>query len=1037
MSSFNYDSTGSSRLSKNAVPEISINGGDIDIDNDDNPLEFTSFKQSKDKTKLYPYTSLKRKSTVIIASTGQKVRRSLSSISNGLSIVSSHGSENDPLLNNPNSYSISTLWNQYILHPLHYIYYDQVSRSVLKCSIAYLIASMGVYWTPFDEFLGSTDSKHVVATVAVYFHPTRSKGSMTQTLIYVVISLLFSFSVSFGCRLISAIFYNSGEDEISHAIDLIISSIALGTIAYMKQKLNKQTFNTACSLASISIVTCIVKEGSLNSSTIPIQRLQATFQVVVVGCIISVAICYLLWPKSAIRGLRSSLNDSYNIMSSALSILGKRFLTDEKFTAKDVEVFKKLKDNVKALLENLEDAKYELRVYGREKEWILFNDLVESTIELSKHIQALRSSVEMQQTLLHNSQTNVNSEATSVNSLDSYSSERGLRLSHSVENMTLLNHNDAHSELDAETSDQLFQLFVYYLSPSIKSFIFTLKDILSQVPFEKYKDDQSNKFADTTTLNVSLNEAIKLFETKQSESFERLYSQDIFKSSSDDFLFITEQEEITACCGNFASILGLYANELKEFLELTETYEEARSSPLSWPWLKIWDKKSPEAYKKHTLPHQGNTLLAAIADLQSHYGPRIEEMTRSGAEVYGYKAWKTLKIFRRTDFQFGLRVGLGAFCLSFFAYFPATKEVFNNWRGEWALAIYCIMMNKSLGGTTMTVKWRILGTFLGSFSAYLIWNLTDGNVYALAATGFLISIPSFYIILFWKRNNPFGRFILLTYNLTALYSYSMIQKETEDGNEGGDNPIIGEIAFHRFIAVSIGITWALVMASCFLPNSARSRLKKGLVILWLRLGLIWNSDPLDYDPLTLKLMGLKDEPGINSLLAECEVLLKQAPIEFRLKGSFPVNTFSDILQSTSTIIDAYQNMNLMIKVEPVLSLNEESLLKYVQEERYEVEQRIFLIFYMLASSLKLGFPLPAKPASIEHAKDRMLYKLSEVRRKISDEPELSLTNNDFILMYSYILVASSITEQLDNIISHLVHLHLADGGISEDMFQLV
>ena len=78
--------------------------------------------------------------------------------------------------------------------------------------------------------------------------------------------------------------------------------------------------------------------------------------------------------------------------------------------------------------------------------------------------------------------------------------------------------------------------------------------------------------------------------------------------------------------------------------------------------------------------------------------------------------------------------------------------------------------------------------------------------------------------MYWKRNNAFGRFILLTYNLTALYSYSMIQKDSEDDNEGGDNPIIGEIAFHRFIAVSIGIM-GINYGYVVLPNSARVRLK--------------------------------------------------------------------------------------------------------------------------------------------------------------------------------------------------------------------
>ena len=82
--------------------------------------------------------------------------------------------------------------------------------------------------------------------------------------------------------------------------------------------------------------------------------------------------------------------------------------------------------------------------------------------------------------------------------------------------------------------------------------------------------------------------------------------------------------------------------------------------------------------------------------------------------------------------------------------------------------------------------------------------------------------------------------------------------------------------------------------------------------------------------------------------------------------------------------------------------------------------------------MKLGFPIPSKPASIEHAKDRMLYKLSNIRQQ--QEEELDLKNADFILLYSYILVATTIAEQLDRIMVQLKELL---GEISEDIFQLV
>ena len=115
-----------------------------------------------------------------------------------------------------------------------------------------------------------------------------------------------------------------------------------------------------------------------------------------------------------------------------------------------------------------------------------------------------------------------------------------------------------------------------------------------------------------------------------------------------------------------------------------------------------------------------------------------------------------------------------------------------------------------------------------------------------------------------------------------------------------------------------------------------------------------------------------------------------------------------------------------------MSPSEEFVFKYIEIEREEVEQRIFLVFYMLASAMKLGFPIPSKPASIEHAKDRMLYKLSNIRQQ--QEEELVLKNADFILLYSYILVATTIAEQLDRIMVQLKELL---GEISEDIFQLV
>lgn len=1012
--------------------------------------------------------TLMKSSSVILPESGQKVNRlnlffnnEFESFHDG-SLQDSEYTEDAISL--PGSGRVSSYrWRRSIRRlrcKIARVYQNQIFRNVLKCSIAYLLASLGVYWTPFNNFLGATDSKHVVATTAVYFHPARTKGSMHQLIMFVMISLLFSFLVSLTCRSTSTYFFNNGEDEVSFAIDLIISSIGLAVIAFMKQKVNKQTFNTACSLASISLITCIVKEGALNSSVIPMQRLISTTQVVFVGSCISVATCYILWPKSAVTQLRKSLNDSFNIMSLLMSITSHRFLSGETLRSKDAEIFSLLLKNSNDLQASLEEAKFELRMVGKEAEYASYCEIVEATISLLRHLQALRSSLEMQWQLLHepsrgprgqspqNGSHENESEAASRRSLDSFHSD-AIRLSMSVENMNTLTTAESGSSAEdkdqtAIYSNQLFELFVYYLGPSIRLFVFTVKEVLGAVPFElKFIDDKDQDvFVKSSNFQNSLRKAVDLFQSKQAHAFRKLYSQEIFKPNNT--MFKTDQEEVTACCGNFALLLALYAEELVHFLQLTEHFEVvAKTQPRSWSFLKFWKKSLTNDDSKQGIYEAD--FVEALREFKAQFSTITNRQPtetstllprKKRVEHFRRKLWESLYFFRRIDIQFGLRVGVGAFCISLFAFLPQTKQYFVTWRLEWALVVYCIMMSKSLGGTTMTAKWRFIGTFLGAFTAYIVWEMTNGNDYALATTGFFLSLPCFYIIIYWKNNNAFGRFILLTYNLTALYSYSMTQKDSEDDNEGGETPIVGEIAYHRFVSVSIGILWALFVASFFLPNSARKRLKSGLTVLWLRMGVIWNSDPLEYISLPHeppRLVGLKDYNGTNNLFAECQTLLKQAPLELRLKGSLPKKTYSDILQCTSNILDAFQNMKLMFEVDPWLTQNEEFVLKYIENEREELEHRIFLIFYMIASALALGFPIPTKPASTEHARNRMLLKLSEIRSRAVSE-NLSLTNEDYVLLYSYLLVTSTITRELDKIIELIKKLL---GGFSEEIFYLV
>lgn len=194
--------------------------------------------------------------------------------------------------------------------------------------------------------------------------------------------------------------------------------------------------------------------------------------------------------------------------------------------------------------------------------------------------------------------------------------------------------------------------------------------------------------------------------------------------------------------------------------------------------------------------------------------------------------------------RFAVKVGIGASLYALFAFIPFTRPFYQHWRGEWGLLSYMLVCAMTIGASNTTGWSRFLGTLIGAVIACLVWAICQGHAVALAFCGWLVSLPCFYIIIA-KGNGPFGRFIMLTYNLSCLYAYSLSIKDADDDDdEGGVTPIIGEIALHRVVAVLAGVVWGLIITRVIWPISARHKFKDGLSLLWLRMGLIWKRDPL-------------------------------------------------------------------------------------------------------------------------------------------------------------------------------------------------
>lgn len=300
-------------------------------------------------------------------------------------------------------------------------------------------------------------------------------------------------------------------------------------------------------------------------------------------------------------------------------------------------------------------------------------------------------------------------------------------------------------------------------------------------------------------------------------------------------------------------------------------------------------------------------------------------------------------MFRRDEVKFAIKVGTGAALYALPSFLSSTRPVYSHWRGEWGLLSYMLVCSMTIGASNTTGYARFLGTCLGAICAILSWYVSAGNVFGLAFLGLLMSTWTSYIILV-KGQGPMGRFIMLTYNLSVLYAYSLTQREGRDGqDEGGDSPVMTEIALHRVVAVLSGCIWGIIITRMIWPISARGRLKDGLSLLWLRMGLIWKRGPLSTMANTFDSAGFmspREKLEIERFLSHLESLQASARSEFELKSAFPDAAYSNILRRTRSMVDAFFAINLELVKNMTASEGELAILEYTVQERLQLSSRI-------------------------------------------------------------------------------------------------
>ncbi|KAJ4303787.1 hypothetical protein N0V90_002688 [Kalmusia sp. IMI 367209] len=957
--------------------------------------------------------------------------------------------------------------------------------NILKCSLAYILGSLATFVPPISGLLGRNDGKHMVATVTVYFHPARSVGSMIEAILLAFAAFLYAALISFTSMAVSVFFGRQHLLLIGHVIVLIVfCGGGLGLVGWTKQKLGNPLVNVACSLTSLALITVLTKEGAIQAAMFSYNKVWQVLKMVIMGTVASSAVALLIRPSSARNEFRDTFIKSTDAMGEMLTHITRSFLSGNEIDLKTPSFLRasnQSKSTYKTLVKNLGEAKYEHYVLGTEEEYKIASQLVKCLEQLMQSIGGLRSAAETQFTLLSQTDSPNGAARMDMPGLRSVSSTISLTdresspvlspsLSYTERRSSMLASIDELPESSADVSDDesgqrngswrlpqtmqnnltpadMFTVFIGNLGPPMKSLAYTLRDVLDELPFGPGPEYE---MAINEHFRHSLIDAIALFINARKEALAVVYQNKV-PNKTGSVEVAADFEEVAASCGYFASSLQDFAEDMVTFLDVLEQLkEDAKRYPRkrTWDWLKFWRRWS---WFRKTISKNDNENAGLLDDLGEEdlarqiRRPIYRKSTRGdpdksvNEQPLTYRLWIRLSVFRQDDIRYAFKVGIGAVLYAMWSFIPATRDYYGHWRGEWGLLSYMLVCSMTIGASNTTGFHRFFGTCLGAVYAIIAWIAADENPFVLGFFGWLVSLQCFYIIV-GKGKGPMGRFIMLTYNLSALYAYSLsVRDEEDDDDEGGISPEIWEIVLHRVVAVMTGCIWGIIVTRVIWPISARKKIKKGTSLLWLKMGLIWKRGPLrtlfesenGESGIGASFMTPREDIELRRFLNTLESLRSSASSEFELKGPFPTNTFKTILEATSRMLDSFHAMNVIILKDLKATEGEKEILRYTKTEWMELSWRISHLFSVMASSMKLEYPLNAVLPNVERTRDRLLAKVFEFRR--SGLGKVVAKDDDYELLYTYALVTGQLGRDLVIIGQEIEKLY---GVLNEDDLRL-
>ncbi|KAF7315965.1 ArAE-2 domain-containing protein [Mycena indigotica] len=948
-----------------------------------------------------------------------------------------------------------------------------VYQNILKCAIAYLIASLFTFNPYLSSFISDlttygdrerrpSPSGHMVATMqvdfAVYFNPAKSMGAMVEADLFCLMGLVFSALL---CLSSMTLFWwlerKPGWEWLADFLVIALIGVGMSAVAWMKVWMASPSFNTACSMTAIIIFVVLVKEGGLQT------LLQVSF-IVLCGSLTSNAVCYAIWPQSATEALQGNMTKTLDSFSTLLGLLTNAFLLEEGLQQPSHERLMKAVSNHQSsftsLKKSLKEAQSEW-VNGSATRTSAYEDAVDSMNRLAQHLNGLRGGTRLQYDL---------AKAGVIGKIKQSNGKQKARM------------EDDESVM-LEAAAEMFGELVEDVGPPLKALSTTCTStlkrmresfVLSQRPSRR-KILHQNEFLE---LVDGIERALAQFETTSNHAVLRLYRRSAASDLPPDLRESVYSEDTQVLSGSenehvflvyfFIFTLQEFAGELVSLVDAMKriySLEQAQVNRAKW-WERLHccfrsgaprrkrhangnvtppsGTSTPRPLRKPTRSLQGNGLRKKfsqyISPAQRRTHPMFPKVKPHAPNTIQTPAWERLSWLGRikqrvwaigtrlteNDTKYAIKAGMATAILASPAFFDATRHIFVDFWGDWALISFFIVISPTIGATNYLSLHRILGTFFGAVVAAAVYSQFPDDAVLLTVFGFFFSIPCFYYIVAKPQYVSAARFVLLTYNLTCLYCYNLRQREVSPW----------DVAVNRALSVTIGVVAAAFVSRFWWPAEARKELTKALGEFCLNIGWLYtrlvaansfapiiedDDEVVDTEMTALSPAhdrlshSIKDfmamELHLQIKLIELQGLLAQTQNEPRLKGPFPVQLYRGILTSLQTILDRLHSMRCVTTREEWYTSVRQDFIVPVNKERREMVGNIILGFSTLASAFRLKAPLPPYLPPAEAARQRLVAAI----RKLDVVRNREVKGSRQLLFFAYALTMKGVTVELENL----------------------